>query len=100
MGLTGTGVTTPTPWDWPLRLGELEVSGGDLDKNLGYQRLSRQLIVTATTNNDLTLVARGDVEKTKKQLKAGKSTKIRARIKQSRWKRLNVAKKSMAFPQR
>jgi hypothetical protein len=51
----------------------------------GKQRLGKKGVVrhiTAVTNNDSTLVARGGkIKKTTKQLKAGESTKFKAKLK-------------------
>jgi hypothetical protein len=72
VAFTGTGVTTPTLPVLPLRLG---ASAG------GFVLLKRKLKIAASTNYDSTLVVRGGVKKTTKQLAAREETEIKARIK-------------------
>ena len=92
-----TASTTPTPPAPPLTLDVLvkndllptpprwtNPSFGD---GCCYS-LKKKLKLRATTSNDTTLVARGDVKKTTKQLAAGEETEFTVRLKQSKWKQL------------
>jgi hypothetical protein len=84
VALTGTGVTTPTPWDWPLTLNA---------RAKDQQKLGRRVHLSAGTNigqclmpqcpdYDTKLVLRGDVKKTTKQLEAnGPYKEMNARLK-------------------
>ena len=62
MALTGTGVTTPTPWDWPL---ELWAATGSRPPSLTEKK-----VYFAITNIDSTVVVSGGVKKTTKRLAA------------------------------
>ena len=55
-------------------------------------RLEKKLKLRATTSTDSTLVAGGDVKRTKKQLAAGEPTKFTAMLTQSKWKQLKEEK--------
>jgi hypothetical protein len=71
--LTGNGVTTPTPWDWPLELLRASAKGPSLT--------AKKVKLLATTNIDSTVVVSGGVKKTTKRVAAGEKAKIRAKIK-------------------
>jgi hypothetical protein len=86
VALTGTGVTTPTPWDWPMKL---DVSAGR-QQELGKRGVVSGINATTEIGHchglgcpdyDSTLVLRGDVKKTTKQLAANENTDIEARVK-------------------
>jgi hypothetical protein len=74
--LTGTGVTTPTPWDWPL---ELLAGLGSMIRR--ESKLKENPTLRAITNNDSTLVVSGDVKKTTIRLAAGEKTKFKVKLK-------------------
>jgi hypothetical protein len=73
VALNGTGVTTPTPWGWPLKL----KSG----VNQPSTKKMRKIRISATTNLASTVVASGDVKRTTKQLKGGKKAVIKTKLK-------------------
>jgi hypothetical protein len=75
--LTGTGVTTPTPWDWPL---ELKVRAAGFPSQ-ALEKKEKNVALRAVTNNDSTVVVSGGVKKTTKRLAAGEDTKIKAKLK-------------------
>ena len=70
--LTGNGVTTPTPPVLPLLLS----SGYP-----GRETLRKRLSLSALTNNDSTVVARGGVKRTVVRLAAGDYTMFKAKLK-------------------
>ena len=74
VALTGNGVTTPTPWDWPLEL--LRASAETVPS-----LTEKKVALRATTNIDSTVVVSGGVKKTTKRLAAGEKTKFKAKIK-------------------
>jgi hypothetical protein len=86
--LTGAGVTTPTPWDWPLEL------RADVVSNTPYPVMSQSTLekgkpkvpLRVVTNNDSTVVVSGGVKKTTKRLAAGKETKIKPKLNLKRLK--------------
>ena len=71
--LTGKGVTTPTPWDWPLELRARAERVPSLTE--------KKVALFAITNTDSTVVVTGGVKKTTQRLAAGEETKFEARIK-------------------
>jgi hypothetical protein len=103
-----TASTTPTPSAPPLTLGVsfkyaygyrddpdrgVVVVLGALRKKIspGVYSLKREVTLKATTSNDSTLVARGDVKRTTKQLAAGErgeATRFTAKLKRSKWEQL------------
>jgi hypothetical protein len=74
VALTGKGVTTPTPWDWPL---ELRARVASWVPSLTQKKVA----LFATTNGDSTVVVSGGVKKTTQRLAAGEKTRFEARIK-------------------
>jgi hypothetical protein len=74
--LTGTGVTTPTPWDWPL-----ELFAGQGSMNRQESKLKENPKLWAITNNDSTLVVSGGVKKTTIRLAASEKTKFKVKLK-------------------
>jgi hypothetical protein len=91
VALTGNGVTTPTPWDWPLKLlvpdqwDYWSPSQGVLPAR-ALEKREPKVALRATTNTDSKLVVSGGVKKTTKQLKAGKETKFKAKLNLKRLK--------------
>jgi hypothetical protein len=88
VALAGTGVTTPTPWDWPLKL-DASVRSPQKLRQLGRRGVVRGINATTEIGHchvlgcpdyDSTLVLRGDVKKTTKQLAANEKTKIKPRV--------------------
>jgi hypothetical protein len=89
VALTGTGVTTPTPWDWPLTLNAFV----DNQQTLGRRGVVKDIIawteiglclplVPQCPDYETKLVLRGDVKKTTKQLTANDPYKeMNARLK-------------------
>jgi hypothetical protein len=88
-----TASTTPTPPAPPLTL-SLALKDDHLDPGWHSPQigccwlLTQKLKLRATTSNDSTLVARGDVKRTTNQLVAGEGTKFTANLKQSKWEQL------------
>jgi hypothetical protein len=81
VALTGNGVTIPTPPALPLLL-SVDAQERPIDAKPGQVLLAKKLTLTAITNNDSTLVARGGkIEKTTKQLAAHEFTGIKPRLK-------------------
>jgi hypothetical protein len=77
VALTGTGVTTPTPWDWPL---ELKARAAGFPSQ-ALEKKEKKVALHAITNNDSTVVVSGGVKKTTKRLAAGEETKFKAKLK-------------------
>jgi hypothetical protein len=86
VALTGTGVTTPTPWDWPMKLyvfagAQQELKRGGVVRGMNARTEIGHCHVLGCPDYDSTLVLRGDVKKTTKQLAANEQTRIEARVK-------------------
>jgi hypothetical protein len=105
-----TASTTPTPSAPPLTLGvwfKDSYPGYNAIVLHGTVRsvlLTKKLSFKATTSNDSTLVATGDVKRTTKQLAAGnvlaagEGTVIKARLKQSKWNQLKEEEEDAPKP--
>jgi hypothetical protein len=95
-GLSGNGVTTPTP-PTPPTPGPQPPPGGEpqpgfpalqLDLDAKKQELRKNLAFFATTNVDSTLVAGGSIKETTKQLEGVVKTKVKAKLKSKARKKL------------
>jgi hypothetical protein len=86
VALTGTGVTTPTPWDWPLELLARAGSSRLPARDETLEKREPKVPLVATTNNDSTVVVSGGVKKTTKRLAAGEKTKFKAKLNLKRLK--------------
>jgi hypothetical protein len=77
VALTGSGVTTPTPWDWPLELTAGVAGFPHLPaRDETPEKKEKRVALLAHTNHDSTVVVSGGVKKTTKRLAAGEDRRL------------------------